>query len=115
MLRRFAYEVTAAGSGAEALRLVAAGQFDVILLDLILPDTEGHSLLGRLRTAAPLVPIIVISALSDVDNIVRCIDEGAEDYFAKPFIPALLRTRVAAALDRKRYRELLAQAAAHQL
>ncbi len=112
MLTRFRYDPSGAASGAEGLRALGAQTFDVILLDLILPDIDGCALLQRLRQQAPLVPVIVISALNEVEKIVSCIEAGAEDYFTKPFIPALLRTRVASAIDRKRYRELLAQASA---
>lgn len=110
MLRRYSYDVVGTGTGAAALRCIARERFDLILLDLLLPDMDGFSLLQRLRNEAPLAPVIVISALNDMDNITRCIEAGAEDYFAKPFIPILLRTRVASALDRMRYRALLAQA-----
>ncbi len=112
MLTRFRYDPSGAASGAEGLRALATQTFDVILLDLILPDIDGGELLQRLRQQAPLVPVIVISALNEVEKIVSCIEAGAEDYFTKPFIPALLRTRVASAIDRKRYRELLARASA---
>ena len=112
MLRRYSYAVIGAATGAAALRCVARDNFDLILLDLILPDIDGFSLLGQLRSKTPLTPVIVTSALNDMDNVIRCIEAGAEDYCAKPFIPILLRTRVDSALDRKRYRALLAQAAA---
>lgn len=111
MLRRYSYHVMGAATGAAAIRCIARDEFDLILLDLLLPDIDGFSLLGQMRNQTPLTPVIVISALTDMDNVIRCIEAGAEDYVAKPFIPILLRTRVASALDRKRYRTLLAQAA----
>jgi CheY-like chemotaxis protein len=113
MLARFHYDASCAVTGAEAMRRLGAQTFDVILLDLMLPDIDGYTLLERLRRQAPLIPVIVISALNEVEKIVSCIEAGSEDYFIKPFIPALLRTRVASAIDRKRYRELLAQAGIH--
>jgi len=67
--------------------------FDLILLDLMMPDMDGYQVLAHLKADDVLrhIPVIVISALDDLDSIVRCIEMGAEDYLPKPFNPVLLR------------------------
>jgi len=96
--------VTAAESGASALAFAAAGGFDLVLLDLVMPGMSGFEVLCRLKadTSTQHVPVIMISALDELDSTVRCIEAGAEDYLPKPFNPVLLRARIGAALERKR-------------
>ena len=106
-LEREGHVVTAAGGGQEALALVAAEPFDLMLLDLMMPDINGYEVLTRLKGDARTrdIPVIVISALDELDSIVRCIEAGAEDYLPKPFEPVLLRARIGASLDKKRLRD----------
>ena len=96
--------MTAAESGASALAFAAAGGFDLVLLDLVMPGMSGFEVLCRLKadTSTQHVPVIMISALDELDSTVRCIEAGAEDYLPKPFNPVLLRARIGAALERKR-------------
>jgi adenylate cyclase len=103
-LGREGHCVTAAASGAEALALIAAESFDLVLLDLIMPGMSGFEVLCRLKADASTrhVPVIMISALDELDSTVRCIEAGAEDYLPKPFNPVLLRARIGSALERKR-------------
>jgi adenylate cyclase len=86
---------------------VVRHEFDLILLDLIMPEMSGFEVLRRLKAAAHTnhIPVIVISALDELDSTVRCIEAGAEDYLAKPFNPILLRARIGASLERKWLRD----------
>jgi len=103
-LVREGYRVTAAESGASALASAAAGGFDLVLLDLVMPGMSGFEVLCRLKadTSTRHIPIIMISALDEIDSTVRCIEAGAEDYLPKPFNPILLRARIGASLEKKR-------------
>jgi adenylate cyclase len=103
-LVREGYYVTAAENGAAALALTAAEDFDLVLLDLMMPGMSGFEVLCRLKADAGTrhVPVIMISALDELDSTVRCIEAGAEDYLPKPFNPVLLRARIGASLEKKR-------------
>ena len=103
-LVREGYCVTAAENGAAALALTAAANFDLVLLDLMMPGMSGFEVLCRLKAEAGTrhIPVIMISALDELDSTVRCIEAGAEDYLPKPFNPVLLRARIGACLDKKR-------------
>jgi class 3 adenylate cyclase len=103
-LVRGGYRVTAAESGLAALARIASETFDLVLLDLMMPGMSGFELLCRLKAEASTrhIPVIMISALDELDSTVRCIEAGAEDYLSKPFNPVLLRARIAACLERKR-------------
>ena len=75
-----------------------------MLLDLMMPGMSGFEVLCRLKAdpATRHVPVIMISALDELDSTVRCIEAGAEDYLPKPFNPVLLRARIGASLEKKR-------------
>jgi len=106
-LIRERYEVVQAMNGRQALEILERENFDLILLDIIMPEMDGFAVLGRLR-ANPRwkdTPVIMISALDEISHVVRCIEMGAEDYLPKPFDPVLLRARLGAILERKRMRE----------
>ena len=81
--------------------------FDLILLDLLMPDLNGFQVLERLKADERWhdIPVIMISGLQETDSVIRCIEAGAEDYLAKPFNPVLLRARIGACLERKRWRD----------
>ncbi|WP_376087798.1 PP2C family protein-serine/threonine phosphatase [Roseomonas sp. CCTCC AB2023176] len=101
---------TEAEDGVAGLAAIEAGRFDVVLLDLEMPRMGGIEVLEQLhaaRGAAP--PVIVISALTEMEGIVRCIELGAEDYLPKSFDPPLLRARLGAVLEKKRLRDLADQ------
>jgi len=106
-LTRQGYHVVCAAGGHAALAAAAREPFDLVLLDVMMPDLDGLSVLERLKAAAATrdVPVIMISALDDVSSVVRCIEAGAEDYLSKPFDPVLLRARVGACLEKKRLRD----------
>ncbi|NIP87510.1 MAG: response regulator, partial [Gammaproteobacteria bacterium] len=107
-LRREGYtDVVAAADGREALGRLEESDFDLVLLDIMMPEMDGYTVLERLRESGRLatLPVIVISALDDFDSVVRCIEMGAEDYLPKPFNATLLRARIGAVLEKKRLRD----------
>jgi class 3 adenylate cyclase len=100
------HEVVAAESGRRALAILAEETFDLILLDLLMPGMNGIEVLERLKRDERLhdVPVIMISGLSETEAVARCIEAGAEDYLPKPFNLVILRARINACLERKRWR-----------
>ncbi len=94
--------------GLEMLRSADAGPFDVILLDILMPVMDGYEVLEIVKNDPELshIPVIMISALDELDSVIRCIEMGATDYLTKPFKPALLRARLNASLSAKRLRDL---------
>jgi CheY-like chemotaxis protein len=106
-LTRDGHRVALAENGAEALAAVAGQAFDLVLLDLMMPDISGYEVLGRLKAdeRTQELPVIMISALDEMDTIVRCIEAGAIDYLPKPFDPTLLRARIGSCLDNKLLRD----------
>ena len=106
-LEKLGYSVTTCADGLEALKLLRKGRFDLALLDMVMPGLDGYELLAEIKKDPDLqsVPVIMISALDQMESIVRCIDLGAEDYLSKPFNPTLLRARITAALEKKRLRD----------
>ena len=104
-LNREGYKnLTTATNGREALERLTAQPFDLVLLDVMMPDMNGYEVLERVKANPSLrdVPIIMISALDETESVIRCIELGAEDYLNKPFNPTLLRARVGALLEKKR-------------
>ncbi len=107
-LKRLGYsDVATAEHGRKALELLDARAFDLVLLDITMPEMDGYEVLEAIKTSSKLrdIPVVMISALDDIDSIVRCIELGAEDYLTKPFNPTLLRARVGACLEKMRQRE----------
>jgi len=91
----------------EILRRVSSPVIDLVLLDVMMPGIDGYEVLRRLKGDATLreLPVLMISALDEVNSVVRCIELGAEDYLPKPFDPVLLRARIGACLEKKRLRD----------
>lgn len=107
-LRRLGYtDIATAADGQEALAHIEAHAVDAVLLDVMMPGLNGYQVLERIRADERLrdVPVIMISALDQVESVVRCIELGAADYLPKPFNPVLLRARLAACLEKKRLRD----------
>ena len=106
-LEKLGYEVTAVANGLEALECARTSDFDLILLDLLMPGMNGQEVLSRLKADPALshLPVIMISALDQVEGIARCIELGAEDYVAKPFNPVFLGARIGAGVEKKRSRD----------
>ena len=107
-LEREGHHVEEAHDGREALELLAHRPFDVVLLDLIMPEMDGYATLEAIKADDALrhLPVIVISGVDELDSVVRCIEMGATDYLSKPFNASLLRARVNASLAGKRLRDL---------
>ena len=103
-LRRQGYEVHTAPGGRAALAALQAGPVDLVLLDVMMPDLDGYAVLQQIKSDPALrdIPVLMISALDELDSVVRCIQLGAEDYLSKPFEPVLLQARVGACLEKKR-------------
>jgi adenylate cyclase len=111
-LRRLGYnDVQTAENGRQALELISKDHFDAVFLDVMMPEMDGYQVLERLRADGVLsnLPVIVISALDDLESTVRCIQLGAEDYLPKPFNPTLLEARLNATLEKKRLRDEVAR------
>ena len=107
-LHRLGYtNVVTAVDGRDALARLGAREFDLVLLDVMMPELNGYEVLERIRADERLrhVPVIMISAVDQVESVVRCIELGAEDYLPKPFNPVILRARVATCLEKKRLRD----------
>jgi adenylate cyclase len=107
-LERLGHTVRVADNGRTALEMIATGAFDLVLLDIMMPELNGYQVLQHLKHSETWrdLPVIMISALDEIDSAVRCIELGAEDYLRKPFNPVLLRARVQACLEKKRLRDL---------
>ena len=107
-LKREGYsQLLFATNGREALDVLRDHPIDLVLLDIMMPDMNGYEVLERMKADARLrdVPVVMISAVDEVDSVVRCVELGAEDYLAKPFNATLLRARVGASLEKKRLRD----------
>ena len=103
-LQRDGYTVQVAANGVEAMRLLRASPYDLVLLDLIMPGLDGYQVLLKMKNDPAMreIPVIMLSALDQEAGIARCIELGAEDYVAKPFSPVFLRARIEASLEKKR-------------
>ena len=106
-LKRQGYAVATTANGREALEKLRSETFDLVLLDIMMPEMDGYEVLQLLKADEALrhIPVIMISALSELDSVVRCIGMGAEDYLLKPFNPTLLKARIGACLEKKRARD----------
>ena len=100
-------EVETARDGEEAIARLKTGAFDLVLLDVMMPRVDGFQVLTWLKDQARLrdLPVIMISALTEMNSMARCIELGAVDYLLKPFNPVLLKARLGATLEKKRLRD----------
>lgn len=110
------YATHTAGDGHEALVMLLAHEIDLVLLDVIMPDFDGHQVLNAIKQDPQLrhIPVIMVTALDELRQAVRCIENGADDYLTKPVNPTMLRARMGSSLDRKRLRDQ-EQRALHEL
>jgi len=108
LLEHEGYEARTAVNGREALAALAEESFDAVLLDIVMPEVDGMEVLRTLKGDPRLwrIPVIVISAVDEIDSIVACLDLGADDYVQKPFDPVLLRARLNACLARRQFHDL---------
>ena len=106
-LEQEGHSIVFAEHGGEALDLLRRQPFDLVLLDVLMPELDGYEVLARLKDDPHLrdIPVIVTSALDELDSVVRCLEMGAEDYLTKPVNPVLLNARINASLEKKRLRD----------
>ncbi len=99
--------VETAENGKEGLEKIRSGAFDLVLLDIEMPEMDGFQVLEACLNDVELrqLPIIMTSAMDELDAVVKCVELGAEDYLTKPINPVLLRARVNASLEKKRLRD----------
>ena len=107
LLQADGHKATVAENGRLGLEAIKAKPFDLVLLDVMMPEMNGYQVLEQLKADPNLrdIPVIVLSALDEIGSVVRCIELGAEDYLPKPFDPVLLRARIGACLEKKRLRD----------
>lgn len=103
MLKADGFNISVAQSGEEALEVVGKVMPDLILLDYMMPGLNGYEVLSRLKGDLALrhIPVVMVSALDEVENVIRCIENGADDYLTKPFNAALLKARISNCLAKK--------------
>jgi CheY-like chemotaxis protein/class 3 adenylate cyclase len=108
LMRKQGSTFAMAENGKEALDLAHTEDFDIILLDVMMPVMDGFETLMRLKEDKALahIPVIMISAIDEIDSVVRCIGMGATDYLPKPFKAPLLSARINSSLAAKRLRDL---------
>ena len=108
LLKQQGHTVTVAGDGREAIEIINNQSLDIMLLDIIMPEMDGYQVLDYLKQNNMLqgLPVIVISALDEMDSVIQCISMGAEDYLPKLFDPVLLKARIGACLEKKRLYDL---------
>jgi DNA-binding response OmpR family regulator len=94
------YQVTLSYDGADGLKRASSGEFDLVILDCMLPKKDGLTVLHELRTAGNLIPVLMLTAKADTSDIVSGLDAGADDYMVKPFVFVELQARVRALIRR---------------
>jgi adenylate cyclase len=106
-LEQQGHSVVMAASGETGLEMLRAERFDMVLLDIQMPDMDGYQVLDCIMNAPTLrdIPVIITSSLDEMDGVARCISMGAEDYLTKPLNPILLKARINASLEKKRLRD----------
>ena len=116
LLEQDGHQTTLAVDGEKALQKIEEQTFDLVLLDILLPEINGYQVLQTIRSTPRFhhLPVIVLSGVSEMDSVVRCIEMGADDYLPKPFNPVLLRARIEACLEKKWLRDK-EEASLHQL
>ncbi len=106
-LEQQGHTVSFAENGLQALEKVRAQPFDIVLLDIQMPEMDGYQVLEQITSDLNLrdIPVIMTTAMEELDSVVKCIELGAEDYLTKPVNAVLLRARVNASLEKKRLRD----------
>lgn len=106
-LEQEGHRVSFAENGRQALEMLREERFDLVLLDVLMPEMDGYQVLGELTADTELknVPVVMVSAVSELESVVKCIEMGAEDYLPKPINAVLLRARIGSSLEKKRLRD----------
>jgi serine phosphatase RsbU (regulator of sigma subunit) len=109
-VQRLGHRHDFADSGRTALERMRASDFDLVLLDITMPEMDGYEALAQMKADPRLahIPVVMVTAIDGVDSVVRCLELGAEDYITKPFNPVVLRARIASSLNKKRVSDLSA-------
>jgi signal transduction histidine kinase len=107
-LEQLGHTVAQAENGRQALEMLDATSYDVVLLDIVMPEMDGYQVLEAIKRSSRWrdIPVIVISAVDEMESVVRCIEMGAEDYLPKSYEPVLLRARLINCLEKKRLRDM---------
>jgi len=107
LLLREGYQVYLAEDGLKALERLLSEKIDLVLLDILMPHLDGYQFLEKVKSDANLkhIPVIMISAVDEIDSVIRCIELGAEDYLTKPFNRVLLNVRMEKCLEKKQQRD----------
>ena len=103
-VRRLGHEADVAVNGRDALEKLRTGPWDLVLLDITMPEMDGYDTLRHIK-ADPLLadtPVVMVSAIDETDSVVRCLKLGADDYLTKPFNPIILQARIESSLAKKR-------------
>jgi serine phosphatase RsbU (regulator of sigma subunit)/FixJ family two-component response regulator len=106
-ISKLGYQATLAENGRQALEKLQTEPFDLVLLDVQMPEMNGYQVLEQLKADTHLrdIPVIMISAVDELESVVKCIELGAQDYLPKQFDPVLLNARISACLEKKRLRD----------
>src|SRR5512136_1432035 len=106
-LEQQGHRITFAENGRQALEMLHAQPFDLVILDVVMPELDGYQVLEQLMADPHLknVPVVMVSAVDELESVVKCIEMGAEDYLPKPINPVLLKARIGASLEKKRLRD----------
>lgn len=106
-VKKMGHTVSEAEDGKKAIALMQQEPFDLVLLDIMMPIMNGYEVLDYLKAESTLchIPVIVVSALNDLESVVKCIELGAEDYLTKPFNKVLLTARITNCLEKKQLRD----------
>jgi CheY-like chemotaxis protein len=104
LLRREGHQIALAENGRQGLAMLMMRKYDVMLLDIMMPEMSGFQVLEEVKSDPDLrhIPVIVVSAMDEMKHVVRCIEMGAEDHLPKPFDRVMLTARINAALEKKR-------------
>lgn len=107
-LEKEKYRVILAADGQHALEELKSSDIDLVLLDIMMPVMDGYEVLERIKADEGMmhIPVIMITAVDDMESTIKCIELGAEDYLPKPFNPVLLRARIGASLEKKRLTDM---------
>ncbi len=107
-VREQGHEVAMASDGRAALDMLEGGTFDLVLLDVLMPEMDGYQVLESIMANPALkhIPVIMVSALDEMDSVIRCIELGAQDYLPKPANALLLKARISASLAKKHIHDL---------
>jgi len=104
-VRRLGHEAEVAVNGRDALEKLRTGPWDLVLLDITMPELDGYDTLRLIKADPSLAhtPVVMVSAIDETDSVVRCLEMGADDYLTKPFNPVILQARIESSLAKKRF------------